>query len=525
MPNLAQLMATGSSRRLRSVIPTISPPAWTTFITGKNPGRHGTFDFMRRGDSNYELQSDWNDLPTLGTLFNWVGRSGRKVGVMNVPLTFPPEPVNGFMISGVGGALEWEFVYPPELKEDILAQGYRIDNPVIYEEGNDDKYLATALETTRIRAQVALNLMRSQPWNLFMIVFMNIDQVLSFMWHHMDENHPRWDAAVSPKYKNTVLELHQYLDTVLGEMMAIAGDEATVVVASDHGMGPLYKEVFLNAWLEEKGYLVRKRSSPTRNAYYSLARKLGFSRQNIWRHIGRARTQAAKKKLPKRLHALVPEEHSGLTDVVDWSKTTAYSFGNVGQIFINLAGREPQGIVQPGAHYEEVVSELIRDLQTFVDPADGQPVVDHIFRREELYDGPHFDRAPDINVVMRDYGYITQAHREFAQNEMIRPSDNMSGFHRREGIFVMKGKHVKTAVLPSADIIQVTPTILYDFGLPLADDMDGRPMLDIYSETYVNQNAIKYTPSLNSVATERELTAEQQKTLHKQLEALGYLHK
>jgi predicted AlkP superfamily phosphohydrolase/phosphomutase len=525
MPNLAQLMAMGSSRRLRSVIPTLSPPAWTTFITGKNPGRHGTFDFLRRGATNYELQSDWNDLPTLGTLFNWVSRSGRKVGIMNVPFTFPPEPVNGFMISGLGGAREWEFVYPPVLKEEILAQGYRIDNPVIYEEGHDDEYLAAALETTRIRAQVALKLMQRQPWDLFMVVFMNIDQILSFMWHHMDESHPRWDAAVSPRYKKTVLELHQYLDTILGEMMAIAGDKATVVVASDHGMGPLYNEVFLNVWLEQKGYLVRKRPTLVRRAYYRLARKAGFSRQNIWRRIGRARTQAAKRMMPKRLHALVPEEHSGLTDVVDWSKSRAYSFGNVGQIFINLAGREPQGIVQPGLQYEEVVNQLIHDLKTFTDPADGQPVVDHIYRREELYDGPHFDRAPDINVVMRDYGYITQARREFAQDEVIRPSGNMSGFHRREGIFVMKGKQVKTAVLPPADIIQVTPTILYDFGLPLADDMDGQPMLDLFSENYVKQNAVQYTPAINATAAEHELTAEQQNALHKQLESLGYLHK
>jgi hypothetical protein len=101
----------------------------------------------------------------------------------------------------------------------------------------------------------------------------------------------------------------------------------------------------------------------------------------------------------------------------------------------------------------------------------------------------------------------------------------MSGFHRREGIFVMKGKQVKRAILPAADIIQVTPTILYDFGLPLADDMDGEPMLDIFSESYVNQNAVQYTPAINSAATERQLTAEQQNALHKQLESLGYLHK
>jgi predicted AlkP superfamily phosphohydrolase/phosphomutase len=164
-------------------------------------------------------------------------------------------------------------------------------------------------------------------------------------------------------------------------------------------------------------------------------------------------------------------------------------------------------------------------LQSFVDPVDGQPVVEQIYRREELYDGPHFERAPDLNVVMRDYSYITQARREFAQSELIRPSENMSGFHRRQGIFVMKGRHVKTAALPPADIVQVTPTILYDLGLPLADDMDGQPMLDLFSESYVNQNAVQYIPALSTTATAHQLTADQQNSLHKQLESLGYLHK
>jgi len=524
LPNLARLMANGTSRRLRSTVPTLSPPAWTSFITGKNPGRHGTFDFFRRNPSNYELLTVRNDLPSLGTLFHWASHHGLQVGAVNVPFTYPPEPVNGFMISGLGSAPEWEFVYPPSLKSEIMQRDYRIDNPVRYEGDNDDAYLQAAMETTRIRAETALHLMRTRPWDLFMTVFMNIDQILSFMWHHMDETHPRYDPTISPQFQQAPLELHKYLDQVLGEMVALAGEEATVVVGSDHGMGPLYKEVFLNSWLEQKGYLVRRPRSAAANSYSTLARKLGFSRERIWRRIGRARTQAAKALLPQWLHGLVPTEHKSLTEVVDWSKTVAYSFGNVGQIFVNVRGREPEGIVSPGQEYEQTIQRLMTDLQNWLDPEDNLPIISQIYRREQLYDGPHFDRAPDLNIIMRDYSYITVMRREFAgDGTTLQSCDSMSGFHRREGIFVLHGPHIQSTNLPPANITQVTPTILYALGLPLPDDMDGKPTVEAFDPYYVTtfpQQTIEAHHTISSSAT---LSTNEEAEIQKRLQDLGYL--
>jgi predicted AlkP superfamily phosphohydrolase/phosphomutase len=524
MPNTAKLLQNGGWRRLQSVIPTLSPPAWTSFISGKNPGRHGTFDFFRRNTANYELMTVRNDLPRIGTLFNRVSRAGKSVGIINVPFTYPPEPVNGFMISGLGAAPEWEFVYPKSMRTEVLERGYRIDNPIAYNGKNDDEYLAAAMNNTRVRSETALHFLRREPWDLAMVVFMNIDQILSFMWHHTDESHPRYDPNISPRYQDAALEMHRYLDDVLGKMMAEAGDDALVVVASDHGMGPLYKEVFLNNWLEDRGYLVRKKRPAVARGYNTFARRIGLSRERIWRRIGRARTQAAKKRLPKRLHGLVPTEHKSLTEVVDWSQTVAYSFGNVGQIFVNMKGREPEGIVEPGEAYERVVNSLIDNLKTFVDPEDGRPVVDQIFRREDLYDGPFFDRAPDLNVIMRDYGYIAQMRREFAAEQVIlHPALNMSGFHRRDGVFMAHGPLIRQVGLPDASIIQVTPTILYALGLSIPDDMDGQPMLDLFDEDYVAENPARATEADQDQQTGLEWTPEQEAEVRRRLEDLGYL--
>lgn len=524
LPNLARLMQEGSYRRLRSTVPTLSPPAWTSFMTGKNPGRHGTFDFFRRNPSNYELLTTHNNLAQLGTLFRWVSHHGKKVGALNVPYTYPPEPVNGFMVSGLGAAPEWEFVYPPELKSSILAMNYQIDNPIIYDGQNDEAYLAAALETTRIRAATALHLLKTQPWELFMVVFMNVDQILTFLWHHMDETHPRHDPQVSERLKQAALTIHVYLDEVLGEFLNEVDDETTVIVASDHGMGPLYKEVYLNSWLEQKGYLVRRPPSASREIYNTIARKVGFSRESIWRKIGRARTQAAKSWLPKRLHGLVPTEQKSLTEVVDWSKTVAYSFGNVGQIYVNVRGREPEGIVHPGAEYEQVIQRLITDLRAFTDPEDGKPVVDKIYRREELYDGLHMDESPDLNVIMRDYGYITVMRREFASGATIlEPCASMTGFHRREGIFVVRGRNIQTGSHAPANITQVTPTALYNLGLPIPDDMDGTPMTDLFHPEFVHEHPVQTTPSLLEGADAQTLSPDEEAEIQRRLQNLGYL--
>lgn len=522
MPHTKRLLTEGAHRVLNSTIPTLSPVAWTSLITGKNPGRHGTFDFVKRRPGTYELQSVRNHLLSLGTLFHWVNQAGKRVGVINVPFTYPPEPIDGFMVSGMSGALEWEFTYPPELRQELLAQGYLIDNPIPYQDGNDQNYLEAALATTRKRAEVTQRLLQTKEWDLFMVVFMNIDQLLSFLWHHMDPTHPRHDPALAHLSRG-ILELHQYLDTVLGQMIDLAGEDTTVIVASDHGIGPLYKEVFLNNWLQERGYLIRQ-EAPSAQAYRRMMRRLGLSRESIWRRIGRARTQAFKRLLPDRLRRLIPTEHPALADQVEWSRTKAYSFGNIGQIYVNLIGREPDGIVHPGAEYESLLADLTRDLYKFTDPETGEKLVDVVYRKEELYDGPYLESAPDLNLIMKNYSYITQMRREFAHSELIRPSLSMSGFHRREGIFIARGLNIQHGEFLPTFIADVTPTVLYLMGLPIPDDMDGQVMLDICTSAFRERFPIQ---SIASHPTPRppdsEPNREEEEKLLKRLEDLGYL--
>ena len=210
--------------------------------------------------------------------------------------------------------------------------------------------------------------------------------------------------------------------------------------------------------------------------------------------------------------------------MVDWSKTVAYSFGNVGQSYVNVRGREPEGIVHPGAEYEQVIQRLITDLRAFTDPEDGKPVVDKIYRREELYDGPHMDESPDLNVIMRDYGYITVMRREFGYGATIlEPCASMTGFHRREGIFVVRGRNIQTGPFTPANITQVTPTALYNLGLPIPDDMDGTPMTELFHPEFVHEHPVQTTPSLLEGADAQTLSPDEEAEIQRRLQNLGYL--
>ena len=522
LPNTARLLESGAHRILNSVIPTLSPTAWTSFYTGKNPGRHGTFDFVVRAKDSYELVSHRNDLPSLGTLFHYLSAAGKRVGCVNVPFTYPPQAVNGFMVSGLSADIHWQFTYPPELGHELVESGYLIDNPIHYAPGNDAAYLEAALETTRTRAETVLRLMKREEWDFFMAVFMNVDQILSFLWHHMDNTHPRHDPSLA-HLGDGILELHKYLDGILGQMIEIAGPDTLVILASDHGMGPLYKEVFLNNWLEQKGYLVRHKTKKTQQSYASLARKIGLTREGLWRRLGRARTQQLKRLLPQAAHGLIPTEHPSLSNQVDWSRTTAYSFGNIGQIYVNIEGREPQGIVHPGQEYDDLLNRLREDLNDMVDPETREKLVDAVYTKKELYNGPFLENAPDLNVIMKNYSYITQMRRELAGNAIIASADLMSGFHRREGIFAAQGHNVVSGERAPASIIDVAPTILYAMDLPIPSDMDGQPMLDLFSPSYTSRHPVESMAPRLDASSEQRLSAEEEAKTLERLRDLGYL--
>ncbi|MEM4724031.1 MAG: alkaline phosphatase family protein [Candidatus Hadarchaeum sp.] len=529
LPVLASLMRSGGYSRLRSVFPVVSSAAWATFMTGTNPGKHGVFDFVYREAGSYRLRPVNRQHIAMPSLWRLLSEQGRRVGVLNVPITYPPEQVNGFIVSGLGTPDFKCFTYPPELGNRLLQNGYRVNRRVYYPWGNEEAFLRDTYEITERLTTTALSLLAESTWDFFMVVYRDTDNIAHGFWHHMDPSHPDHDPVQSACYRNVILDFYRRLDGYLGDLIAAAGHNTAVFIISDHGLGPLYKEVFLNEWLHQRGYLV-PRPLPFHRQFLS---RVGLTRENIsrllrWAHLGRLE-RMVKDLLGDRIFILPRTGWSDFSDGIDWPRTRAYSFGYQGQIYINLAGREPQGIVAPGGEYEALREELCQALRELRDPEDGQPVVDRIYKREEIYWGPNLFRAPDLVVVMRNFAYITRLGYEFSSQsgQIFGPSRiRESGGHRLDGVLIAAGPGITRATeeRPVAWLGDVMPTILHLLGCAIPEFVDGRVLREWLVPDLADRPVLTYQwmPPDSGLAG-GGLTASEEEEILGRLSDLGYL--
>lgn len=484
LPHMAALIARGSLTVLNSTIPAHSPPAWTSFITGVNPGQHGVLDFVERRKDSYDFRVVRANHINGTSLWRMLSDNGRRVGIMNVPMTYPPEAINGFLVTGLGTPDYVPYTYPPELTKTLNAQGYRVNKKFFYEPGRDEEWLQDMHAISDIQGETAVRLLTNDQPDFFMIVFRNSDEICHFFWRHMDPTHPRHDPNAPEHYKSAILDLYQRLDYWVGQLVAAAGEDTNIIIMSDHGAGPLYRDVFLNEWLWQQDWLHLNEAPEV----HSWARRLGITRKCISDTLTRLRLHHVevmiKRALGDRINVLPRDERPEFNQAINWSKTQVYSFGYYGQIFINLQGREPQGIVSV-EQYEALRLEIAARLRQLIDPADGLPVIDTIYFREDLYHGECVAYAPDLVCVMRDHTYITRKGYEFAAQRGVlfrEPYTDESGSHRPEGILIAAGPDfVTTSDAPAAGITDLTPTILYLLACDIPAHLDGeliRPIID-----------------------------------------------
>jgi len=524
LPNLARLLQEGSHGILKSTIPTISPAAWTSFMTGKNPGKHGVYDFFQRKKDSYDVFIVRNNLPALGTIFRHLSEAGYRVGAFNVPMTYPPEPVNGFMVSGLGAPDNHRYTYPPELVEQLKAQNYTINNPPFKPETAEEFY-DQLVANTKIRARAMLQLLRQESWDFFMAVFRDIDTIEAFYWHYMDSTHPLHDPAASNKLKNAILNYHIQIDGIIGEMLDAFG-EGIVFVISDHGGGPLHKEVHVNNWLAQQGFLTFKQQKELKGTFLQSLRRIGVTREFITATIGWSAVDWLKSRLPLSIRTWVPWENPNLVEMVSWPHTKAYSFGHIGQIFINLKGREPQGVVAPGAEYEQVVADIVARLKQLKDPETGEPAVTDIYLRDDLYHGPFTEFAPDINVIFQNMRYLVHIGAEFAHTGIFGPPVNFeTGTHRIDGMMIVHGKPIRTNQENKQpyELVDLAPTIYYLMGLPIPVDVDGNVIKEMLEDDFLSTNKITETDPIQKEENLLPWQDDDEQEVAQRLRDLGYL--
>jgi predicted AlkP superfamily phosphohydrolase/phosphomutase len=527
LPHLAEIMATGAFGKLRSTIHPLTAPAWTSFMTGKNPGQHGIFDFISLSPNSYNIRYNNALSCKSASLWKILSQADRKVISVNVPFTFPPEKVNGILISGLDTpSTKSPFTYPPDLAEEIKRHVGEYVIMAQYRNGRR-AYVSEIFRMIDNRAATVNYLMDKKPWDFFMVVFSATDVVGHTFWKYMDASHPQHVAREAAEYGDVILRVYQKMDQIIGRLLARLDDQTTLIIMSDHGFGPLYKAVYLNKWLEQENLL--KPVAPSRNVS-----RAGHPLKGI---LGRC-----KKYTPRGMKDLAirffPELKAKVDSYlvashIDWSHTKAFSFGVHGSIFINLAGRQPMGIVQPGREYEDVRTGIITRLSQLTDPENGVKVVERVYRREELYHGDFLHLAPDLLVEWKDYSYtgqqdygediesVFQSRSKFAFSEK-----EHNGSHRLDGVFMMHGGAVKRGVeLQGCHIVDLAPTILHLMGMSIPEDMDGKVLTSAMADDYTAMHPIGYGGAAAHDVDEviSTYSSDEAQRIENRLKDLGYL--
>ena len=493
LPTVRRLMDHGVQGPLRSTIPPWSFQAWTSFMTGKNPGKHGVYDFFRSPVGTYDLQFvNAGHRRGGATLWQILSQAGRRVIAIGIPGTFPPDAVNGVMISGFdfpgegpGTYLDRKGIYPREMLATLHREvgPHPIDPPILNEmkEGRYDVALERIIQTIERQAATAKYLMQHHPWDCFMVVFGASDGVSHYFWQYFDPQSPFYVES-QRGVKDGILRVYQELDRQLGEMVSLMPDDTFTILMSDHGSGGVSNWViFPNLWLQEQHLITLRRGTPQR-----LARIR--QRMKQW---GIAALPARLQRLLYRnaLQALGRYEARVRYGIIDWSRTQAYFDENpyYPVIRVNLRRRQPQGIVEPGAAYERVRDRLIEALESWRHPITGDQLVEKAYRREEIYNGESLEEAADVVpkwALHRGYNYGFRLSAQAPGGAWIHeidPLDTGSPFyprkfssHRDQAILVAKGPGIDAgATIDGARVIDIAPTILRWLEVPVPADMDG----------------------------------------------------
>ncbi|MBM4284066.1 MAG: hypothetical protein FJ128_02285 [Deltaproteobacteria bacterium] len=528
LPVLRGLLERGVRAPLRTTTPPLTFPAWTTFATGVNPGRHGIFDFSEKMVGSYAIRfvnASWRRAPAFWRLLS---QAGRRVAVLGVPVTYPPEAVNGVMVCGFdapgvgGGAVDAASVHPPEFLARLLeaAPDYWLGANLQGLGVDYEQLTQRLLKVLDARLEAFLWAYRREPWDCFVGVVGETDAVCHYFWRFYDPASPFFPAAQA-HLGEVVAEVYRRTDVFLGKLLEEMPADAVLMLVSDHGMGPAGNlGVRLNAFLAEAGFLHFLPPSPTHRAL-ALARDWGV------------------RLLPPRLKRLI-FRHTGLVAALegkfrfshlDWRQTRAYSLEppQFPAIYLNLKGRDPEGIIPP-EDYENLAEQVRQALLAWRTPG-GRPLVRRVWRKEELYQGPAVERAPDLLLAWESDE--SGGHPQFlrstsgspALETIVDPDEtwlvNRSACHRDLGIFVAAGEGVAPSshLTPLPGLEDIAPTVLLLQALDEAPPMDGRVLANVFPELGGGLRRGEEAP----VQATEELSPEDEEEVKARLKALGYL--
>lgn len=515
LPNLAALMEKGRTGLLRSTLPYVTPLAWPSIYTGTNPGKHGLLGFRKRLEGTYDWVLNSSADMMRPAIWDLVARSGLRACSMFVPFTFPARPTNVVTVTGAFGARRFEprTVHPEHLLRELAG---RFDEEKLFAlrqqpgvplEGVVERIVEGVDEQSRLMSHVLEN----GDFDFAFVVWHDTDRAAHLLWHHSDLPCP--DVG-SPMHR-----VYEAVDRGIGRLLETAGDDALVIVCSDHGTFPVRHRVNSHLWLEQQGWL-ELRKSPGITA---VARAGA-----IWRHI----PEPIKNKVsPRARTKLQNKVRTGLVKqnaLVEWNNTSVYPQPiSAEAFFINRIGREPLGTVGP-ERIDGLTDELIAALAELSAP-DGQRLVDTAYKGTDIYDGPYAKLGPD--VVADPVKGVMFVPTNVGDEEMyavpprpdfVNGKPTSVGYHQRDGLYVFAGPGVQPGRGATASVMDITPTILRYLDLPTPRDLDGRALTDVFESLSAERwdDHVDVAPRATS---ETALTPADEAEITRNLNDLGYI--
>jgi predicted AlkP superfamily phosphohydrolase/phosphomutase len=508
-PFLGELRDRGQWGDLMSTVNPLTPPAWTTVMTGRSPGNHGIYDFIRaeeRGGSVFFSMNSSRDR-RVETLWEIASRQQRRVTALNFFGMAPPRPVAGHTISGfVPYRHLRRAMWPPTLFDDIqklpgfdrheLAMDLDLEKKSIQGLPEEDYVDWTALHRRRERQwfEIAQMLMTDDPSDVTAIVFDGVDKLQHVFWRYLDPGmfDPRTASPKDRKVRDLCLDYFREVDGYLRELAGLAGPDARIFVVSDHGFGPTWEVVYLNAWLAEKGYLGWRDES-------DLDTTGALTVDRLKSHVG----------------------------MLDWDRTTAFCLTpSSNGVFIRRA--EAGG---PGVRAEDYLSfrqKIADELLAWRDPANGEPVVTRVLTREQAFPGTTMDMAPDLLLTVRDGGFVSILNAD----QPLRPRESTLGTHRPEGVFMAAGPGIEPGRRKPVNLVDVTPIALYSTGLPVPQDLEGDVPDGLFTPEQLARRPIESGPPTLApdpfpeqrlTSSEKALEEDAEAEVMARLKALGYV--
>ncbi len=446
LPALNSLIRNGSSHVLVSTLPAHSAPGWTSAFTGVNPGKHGVFDFFRW--EGYERKIVHSGDVSARYVWEIASDCNVKSIVVNVPMTFPPRPLNGVMVSGIPFVEGTKnFTFPATIQPKLQELGYEVDP----KPSSPDKYDTLLLESETVRLDATIQLMEEHEWDLAVVVFTALDRIQHRYWKYFKNE----GNLIEERLRGAIPNAYDKIDTLVARLLRAAGP-SKVLVMSDHGFTSCKHIFFANEWLRRENYLVSKTTASKK-----AMRSFGITREGLKKKAPRS----FRKIMPRKFARAIPTARASREDL-NWDETKAW-----------LSSPGSQGIIvkksiEPIQSRDEVRKKLVESLSSLAIQSAEGGIVKRAMPREMLYWGDEVGKAPDVMLALEDGWRLS----ENIGGHLVETTEE--GWHHREGILILSGD------LPSqgrnglrANIMDVAPTLLDMMGLPIPAHFDGKSLL------------------------------------------------